>query len=95
VPENCEHPYHLFFLIMNSLEERTALINHLQKRNVNAIFHYQPLHLSSMGHRMGNQRENCPVAEAVSDGLLRLPFYNDLTEAEQSQVVAGVKSVGW
>jgi dTDP-4-amino-4,6-dideoxygalactose transaminase len=45
-----------------------------------------------MGQRLGNQRDDCPVAEAVSDGLLRLPFYNDLTEADQSQVVAAVKS---
>jgi len=91
VPENCEHPYHMFYLIMNSPEERTALINHLQARHINAIFHYQPLHLSQMGQRIGDQQNDCPVAEAVSDRLLRLPFYNELTETEQSQVVAGVK----
>lgn len=94
VPENCEHPYHMFYLIMNSLEERTALINHLRARNINAIFHYQPLHLSRMGQRFGDQRNDCSVAEAVSNRLLRLPFYNDMTEAEQSQVVAGVKEFG-
>jgi dTDP-4-amino-4,6-dideoxygalactose transaminase len=92
VPENCEHPYHMFHLIMNSLEERTALINHLQAQQINAIFHYQPLHLSAMGRRMGGPGNDCPVAEAVSNQLLRLPFYNDMTEEEQSQVVAGVKN---
>jgi dTDP-4-amino-4,6-dideoxygalactose transaminase len=92
VPESCEHSYHMFHLIMNSLEERTALINHLQALQVNAIFHYQPLHLSSMGRRLGGQENDCPVAEAISDRLLRLPFYNDMTEDELSQVVAGVKS---
>jgi dTDP-4-amino-4,6-dideoxygalactose transaminase len=91
VPENCEHPYHMFHLIMNSLEERTALISHLQARQVNAIFHFQPLHLSSMGRRLGGQQGDCPVAEATSNRLVRLPFYNDMTEAEQAQVVAGVK----
>jgi dTDP-4-amino-4,6-dideoxygalactose transaminase len=82
----------MFHLIMNSLEERTALINHLQALQVNAIFHYQPLHLSSMGRRLGGRENDCPVAEAISDRLLRLPFYNDMTEDELSQVVAGVKS---
>jgi dTDP-4-amino-4,6-dideoxygalactose transaminase len=93
VPENCAQPYHMFHLIMNSLEERAALISHLQAQQVNAIFHYQPLHLSSMGQRL-SQPSDCPVAEAVSHQLLRLPFYNDMTEAEQSQVVASVKSFG-
>jgi dTDP-4-amino-4,6-dideoxygalactose transaminase len=91
VPENCEHPYHMFHMVLNSPEERAALISHLQARKVNAIFHYQPLNLSQMGRRLGNQEVDCPVAEAVSERLLRLPFYNDMTEAEQSQVLAGVK----
>jgi dTDP-4-amino-4,6-dideoxygalactose transaminase len=94
VPENCEHPYHMFYVMMNSPEERTALINHLRARNINAIFHYQPLHGSRMGQRLGGQRNDCSVADAVSSRLLRLPFYNDMTEAEQSQVVAGVKEFG-
>lgn len=91
VPENCEHPYHMFYVIMNSLAERTALISHLQARKINAVFHYQPLNRSSMGQRLGNQGEDRPVAEAVSNRLLRLPFYNDMTEDELAQVVAGVK----
>jgi dTDP-4-amino-4,6-dideoxygalactose transaminase len=91
VPENCEQPYHMFYLMLNSPEERTALISHLQARDINAIFHYQPLHLSSMGQRIGGQRNDCAVAEAVSHRLLRLPFYNDMTESEQLQVVSAVK----
>jgi dTDP-4-amino-4,6-dideoxygalactose transaminase len=91
VPENCEHPYHMFYVIMNSLAERTELISHLQARNINAVFHYQPLNRSSMGQRLGNQGDDRPVAEAVSNQLLRLPFYNDMTEDELAQVVAGVK----
>jgi dTDP-4-amino-4,6-dideoxygalactose transaminase len=94
VPPHCEHPYHMFYLILNSPEERAALINHLQSRKVNAIFHYQPLNRSSMGQRVGTQRDDCPVAETVSKRLLRLPFYNAMTETEQSQVVAGVKELG-
>src|SRR5215471_7800797 len=49
VPENCENPYHMFHLLLNSPAERDHLINHLQARKINAIFHYQPLHRSRMG----------------------------------------------
>jgi dTDP-4-amino-4,6-dideoxygalactose transaminase len=91
VPAHCEQPYHMFHLLLTSLEERQALIAHLSARSVNAIFHYQPLHLSSMGRSFGGREGNCPVAEAASDRLLRLPFYNDVTESDQARVVAAIK----
>lgn len=91
VPAHCEQPYHMFHLLLGSLEERQSLIRHLSSHRVNAIFHYQPLHLSSMGRRFGGKKGDCPVAEAASDRLLRLPFYNDLTESDQEHVVAAVK----
>jgi len=94
VPEDCQHPYHLFYMIMNSPEERAALISHLQARRVNGIFHYQPLNRSRMGQWLGNQGTDRPIAEAISSRLLRLPFYNAMTEDELSQVVAGVESFG-
>jgi dTDP-4-amino-4,6-dideoxygalactose transaminase len=45
-----------------------------------------------MGQRFGGVPGDCPVTEEVSDRLLRLPFYNDLTEAEQEQVVTSIRS---
>jgi dTDP-4-amino-4,6-dideoxygalactose transaminase len=81
----------MFHLLLTSVEERQALIAHLSAQGINGIFHYQPLHLSRMGRRFGGQEGDCPVSEAVSDRLLRLPFYNDLTETDQAQVVAAVK----
>jgi dTDP-4-amino-4,6-dideoxygalactose transaminase len=91
VPEHCEQPFHMYYLLLRSLEERQALITHLSNRRVNSVFHYQPLHLSRMGRSFGGKEGDCPVAEAMSDRVLRLPFYNDLTEADQSEVVAAVK----
>lgn len=92
VPSHCEQPYHMFFLLMRSLEERQALISHLNAQKINSVFHYLPLHLSSMGRRYGGKEGDCPVTEKVSDRLLRLPFYNDLTEADQARVVAAIKA---
>lgn len=72
---------------MPSLERRQALISYLNEHNINSVFHYQPLHLSEMGQRFGGEMGDCPVTESVSDRLVRLPFYNDLTEEEQSRVI--------
>jgi dTDP-4-amino-4,6-dideoxygalactose transaminase len=90
VPQTCQPTYHLFYLLMPSLEERQALIAHLRKQGILSVFHFQPLHLSKMGQRFGGKPGDCPVAESVSDRLVRLPFYNQLTEEEQETVIQAV-----
>jgi dTDP-4-amino-4,6-dideoxygalactose transaminase len=90
VPDNCEQPYHMFYLLAPSLERRQALIAHLKQRQVHSVFHYVSLHLSPMGRGFGGKPGDCPVTESVSDRLLRLPFYNDLSEADQARVVEAV-----
>lgn len=87
VPAHCDQPYHMYYLVIPSLEKRTALISYLNEHNINSVFHYQPLHLSEMGRQFGGEIGDCPVTESVSDRLVRLPFYNDLTEEEQSRVI--------
>jgi len=91
VPAHCEQSYHMFYLLLPSLEQRTALIAHLKARGIQSVFHYLPLHLSEMGRRFGGEEGSCPVTEAISDRLLRLPFYNDLSVADQTFVVAAIK----
>jgi dTDP-4-amino-4,6-dideoxygalactose transaminase len=80
----------MFYLLMPSLEQRQALIAHLKKRGILSVFHYLPLHLSDMGGRFGGTPGDCPVTEDVSDQLLRLPFYNSLTEPDQAQIVESI-----
>ncbi|MFN0055986.1 MAG: dTDP-4-amino-4,6-dideoxygalactose transaminase [Planctomycetales bacterium] len=92
VPPACEHPAHLFYLILPSLEDRQGLIEHAKSRGVSSVFHYQPLHLSPMGRKYGGRRGEYPVAEAVSDRLTRLPLFFELTDSEQEQVIRAVKS---
>jgi dTDP-4-amino-4,6-dideoxygalactose transaminase len=92
VPAECQQAYHLFYLVLPSLAERQALIEHLKTRGVSAVFHYLPLHLSPMGRALGGRPGDCPVAEHISDRLLRLPFYNDLREDEQASVIEDIKA---
>jgi dTDP-4-amino-4,6-dideoxygalactose transaminase len=91
VPSHCEQPYHMFYLLVSSLAERQALIAHLSACEINSVFHYLPLHLSSMGRGFAGKEGDCPVTEDVSDRLVRLPFYNELTEVDQTRVVAALK----
>lgn len=90
VPEHCDQAYHMFYLVLPTAKARRDLIQHLKNRGILAVFHYQPLHLSPMGQRFGGRRGDCPVTEEVSDRLLRLPFYTELSEPEQDQVIDAV-----
>jgi dTDP-4-amino-4,6-dideoxygalactose transaminase len=92
IPPHCQQAYHMFYLLLPSLKARQALIRHLRDHGILSVFHYQPLHLSDMGRRFGGQPRDCPVTEEVSDRLLRLPFYNDLSMADQAYVVEVIKN---
>jgi dTDP-4-amino-4,6-dideoxygalactose transaminase len=90
VPDGCEQSHHMFYLLLPTLRDRQALITHLRERGIQAVFHYVPLHLSEMGRKLGGDTAACPVTEEVSDRLLRLPFYNSLSESDQAEVIAAV-----
>ena len=90
IPEHCEQPYHMFYMIMPSHEDRQRMIEYLKSRDILSVFHYLPLHLSQMGAQMGGQKGSCPVTEDISDRLIRLPFYNRLTEQEQERIVEAI-----
>ena len=94
VPETCEQPYHMFYLLLPSLESRQALIGHLKSKGILSVFHYQPLHISDMGRKFGGKSRDCPVTEDISDRLLRLPFYYELDEDDQGFVIKSICSFG-
>lgn len=87
IPQHCEQSYHMFYMLLPTLEVRQQMIAYLRERGVYSVFHYLPLHLSDMGQRFGGKLGDCPVTERVSDQLIRLPFHNSLTSAEQELVI--------
>ena len=92
VPPECEQSYHMFYLILPSLDRRQALISHFLQREILAVFHYLPLHLSPMGRTFGGREGDCPVTEKLAERLLRLPFYTGMTDLEQTQVIDAVRA---
>jgi dTDP-4-amino-4,6-dideoxygalactose transaminase len=92
VPPDCEHPAHIFYLMMPSLAARTALIEHMRARRILLVFHYQPLHLSDMGQRLGGVPGQCPVTERAADCLVRLPLFFQLTDEEQTRVIGALEA---
>jgi dTDP-4-amino-4,6-dideoxygalactose transaminase len=90
VPSHSKQSYHMFYMIMPSLEDRQKLIEHLKSQGILSVFHYVPLHLSLMGRKWGYDTGDCTVTEDISDRLLRLPFYNDLQPQEQHKICSTI-----
>lgn len=94
VPDDREQPYHMFYILLPDLQTRQRLMSHLKDKGILSVFHYLPLHLSVMGRRFGGREGQCPVTEDISDRLLRLPFYNSLSDAQQDRVIDTIREFG-
>ena len=92
IPPHCDQPYHMFYMLLPDLEKRQALIARLKENDIQAVFHYLPLHLSDMGIKFGGKSGDCPVTEKISDQLLRLPMYVDLSDSDLEQIVDIISS---
>ena len=90
VPPHVEQSYHMFYMLLPDLDTRQRFIFYLRERGIYSAFHYLPLHLSEMGQKFGGRPGDCPVAEDVSDRLVRLPFHNALSKAEQERVIEAI-----
>jgi dTDP-4-amino-4,6-dideoxygalactose transaminase len=88
IPEGAEGPTQFFFVIVQSEAVRDALIAHLRRHGVTAVFHFVPLHSAPMGARFDYQEGDLPVTENLSRRLLRLPSFAEITESQQERVAS-------
>jgi dTDP-4-amino-4,6-dideoxygalactose transaminase len=86
VPEGCTHNGHMYYVILNSLAERTALIRKFKSHNIHPVFHYIPLHSAPAGIKFGRVSGCMDNTNAVSDTLLRLPLWVGLDD-NQDRVI--------
>ena len=91
IPEDCASNYHMFYLLVADRAIRDALIEHLGRQGIQAVFHYVPLHSSPMGATFGYRDGQFPETERVSSRLLRLPLHYDITAEQQGRVVEAIK----
>ncbi|WP_345238410.1 dTDP-4-amino-4,6-dideoxygalactose transaminase [Hymenobacter saemangeumensis] len=89
LPDYASNNGHLFYLVCRSLDERTALIDHLRQQGIWAVFHYQPLHQSAY-YAARHDGRPLPWAVHYADCLLRLPLYYELSEADQHYIIDAV-----
>jgi len=86
VTGNC----HMFYILLKDLATRARLIAHLKARGIHSVFHYVPLHSSPAGRKFGRAAGPMTVTDGVSERLLRLPLYYELTETDVAGIVAAI-----
>jgi dTDP-4-amino-4,6-dideoxygalactose transaminase len=87
VPEDCDPAYHLFYVLMPDKSTRDDVMEKMRQEGINPTFHYVPLHSSTGGRRFAARENDCPVTTDISDRLMRLPFFNGLSDAQIDRVV--------
>lgn len=90
IPEECKHNAHIFYFITKSLEERTKLISFLKQNEIQAVFHYIPLHSSPAGIKFGRFDGKDEITTEYSERLIRLPLYYGLKDEDQNKVIENV-----
>lgn len=91
IPKYATNNAHMFFVCCSSLEERTELIKILKQNNIHAVFHYLSLHKSEF-YLKKNALVNLPNSDLFTDTLLRLPFYFELPEIKQQNIISIVQN---
>jgi len=91
IPEYATNNAHMFYLVLNSLGERTMLIDHLKSNSILAVFHYLSLHSSDFykDKHDGRELKNC---DDFADCLVRLPLFYELSQSDIEYVIKSIKT---
>ena len=90
LPDYATNNAHMFYLVCNNLEQRTALIKHLKENDIQAVFHYLGLH-SSPYYMDKHDGHALPECDRYADCLVRLPIFYDLKDEQVIEVCEIIK----
>ncbi|MQG91475.1 dTDP-4-amino-4,6-dideoxygalactose transaminase [Pseudomonas sp. MN1F] len=87
VPVDCQHNAHMYYVLLSPELNRQAVLESLKRQEVQAVFHYVPLHDSPAGRRFGRVQGGLEVTSQQSARLIRLPLWVGITAEQQARVI--------
>ncbi|MHA6646004.1 dTDP-4-amino-4,6-dideoxygalactose transaminase [Mesorhizobium sp. A623] len=90
VPSDCVHNGHIYYVLLADAQQRRRVLDAFAQEGIQATFHYVPLHSSPGGKRYGRTHGNLPVTEQSWQRLIRLPLSPDLSNSDQSRILAAM-----
>lgn len=91
IPPYSTHNAHMYYILCADNEERNSMLKYLKENGVYAVFHYIPLHTSSMGEKLGYKTGDLPLTEELAGRVVRLPLYADMSDEDINYVIGKVK----
>ena len=91
LPEGATNNAHMFYMVCRSIQERTALIDYLKSKDIQAVFHYLSLHSSAYAKAHSDTVPILPNCDRYADCLVRLPLYFQLTDSQVNDVIDAVR----
>jgi dTDP-4-amino-4,6-dideoxygalactose transaminase len=92
IPDYAQHNAHMFYIKVKDIDERTSLITHLATDEIQAVFHYVPLHTSPAGIKYGRFHGVDRYTSIESEKLLRLPIYYKMNQKDVLRVCRSIKN---
>ncbi|KYG98545.1 dTDP-4-amino-4,6-dideoxygalactose transaminase [Bradyrhizobium sp. DOA1] len=86
VPGHCRHNGHLYYVLLPPEIDRSMVLRKLRDENIQAVFHYVPLHSSPAGQRFGRTLGDLALTTELSERLIRLPMWMALQQAQQERI---------
>jgi len=90
---NRQNNYHIYYLKFKNKKIRDFVLKQLGKKGIEAAFHFQPLHASAMGKRLGYQKNDLQLTNNIASSMLRLPIYPDLKEKDLAYIIKNLKLI--
>ena len=91
IPDGCVQNAHMFYIKVKDLEARTSLLDYLKENDINAVFHYVPLHSSEAGLKFSLFSKEDIYTTKESDKLIRLPMYFGLDNKDIEKIIYKIK----
>jgi dTDP-4-amino-4,6-dideoxygalactose transaminase len=81
----------IFHQYVIKTDEREALINYLNEKEIGTLIHYPvPPHLAEAYVYLGHKKGDYPITENYANTVLSIPMYNGMTEEEQTFVIDAI-----
>lgn len=93
IPADCGHNAHMYYVLLPSLAQRTALIERLAAQDIHSVFHYVPLHTSPFGREHSRAVGELRHTNELSERLVRLPLWVGLEEHQGEVIERIVRTV--
>lgn len=91
IPHDCVHNAHMFYLKLNSIEERSKYISFMKENDILTVFHYIPLHSAPAGIKFGRFNGKDEITTTHSEMLVRLPLYYGMDSSDLEKVISKTK----